>query len=866
MSLEPGTRLGAYEIVGPLGAGGMGEVYKARDTRLDRAVAIKVLPPALAGDPQFRERFEREARAISSLSHPSICPLYDIGHHDGTDYLVMEFLEGETLAARVSRGPLPLDQVLRYGIEIAAALAAAHRNGIVHRDLKPGNVMLTRTGARLLDFGLAKPSAAMPGGGTDLTISAPLTAQGTLVGTYQYMSPEQVEGKDADQRCDIFALGVVLYEMATGKRAFDGNTPASIIAAVLEREPPRLSTIQPLVPATLDDIVHGCLAKDPDDRWQHAHDVKLQLESLRKHGSTLSQLPAGRSKRLWIGRAAAIATLALAAALAGRYWAPTPERAPLMRVSLQPPAAHSFTPNDFAISPDGRRVAFVAASADGVSTLWVRALDSVQPAEIRGSEGATSPFWSPDGKWIAFFTHGQLMKVEHGGIGLQSICPTTLTANGGAWGGDDVILFSAEVIGPLYRVHAAGGTATPVTVVAPDTPGEAHRFPQWLPDGRRFLYLVAWTKRPREGLYLGSLDGSAPQLISSKIRSTPILNAGHLLYVDAGTLYARPFDGRRGVLTGSPRAVVRNEVVSDWRFGEVPLSASDSGTLVYQPRNTSQLVWYDRGGRELGTVGQRGYAAPMLSPDQRRVAVSFDNKGTGQANLWIHDLERNIPMEIATPGTLTALAWSGDGRSIAYSTQEDLYRIRVRPSDGSERDEMVVESPAHLLVNSFSPDSGRLLFMDFLKGPTELRLHDLKSRRSDVFGIGAEGVFSPDGAWVAYLNYATGALELARPGNSERVHVTAAGSQVRWRRDMTELFYVAADKKMMAVPLTTRDGTISPGIPSELFQTRIIEPRLVLFQYDVTKDGQRFLINSLPREDAASPLVLLFNWTRAIDR
>ncbi len=482
MALAPLTRLGPYEVVSSAGAGGMGEVYRALDTRLGRHVAIKVLPASTASSPEWRQRLEREARAVSALSHPNICALYDIGHQDGIDFLVMEFLEGETLAARLERGPLPTDQAIKTGIEIADALQSAHRKGIVHRDLKPSNVMLTRTGARLLDFGLAKPVAsAIAGRGIGETVSAPLTTDGMLLGTFQYMSPEQVEGREADARSDLFAFGAVLHEMLTGVRAFDGKTPASVIAAILEREPPSVSSLQPLTPPALDDIVRGCLAKDADERWQTAHDVKLQLQGLRTRAAPVATGAAARvTRRELIAWGTAAAALVAAAALGNMSRETSPAPAPVLRASLLPPAGHSFVPNDFAISPDGRRVAFVAAGVDGVPTLWVQVLDSSQAVEVTGTMGASSPFWSPDSRWIAFFTDRRLMKVEPGGTGIQTILDISPGPRNGAWGAQDVIVFTNNVLGPLLSVPAAGGAATPVTSVPANVTGEAHRFPRVL--------------------------------------------------------------------------------------------------------------------------------------------------------------------------------------------------------------------------------------------------------------------------------------------------------------------------------------------------------------------------------------------------
>jgi eukaryotic-like serine/threonine-protein kinase len=871
MPLGPGTRLGPYEIVVAVGAGGMGEVYRARDTRLGREVAIKVLPAQFAVDPEWRQRLDREARAISSLSHPHICHLYDVGHDDGVDFLVMEYLEGETLADRLARGALAVDQVVRYGNEIAGALHSAHRKGLVHRDLKPGNVMLTRTGARLLDFGLAKPSpaSAAAAGMTAATTSAPLTAKGTLVGTFQYMSPEQVEGREADARSDIFALGAVLYEMATGRRAFDGKSTASVIAAILERDPPAVSSLQPLAPATLDDLVRGCLAKDPEERWQTAHDVGLQLQALGRQLGTVTAGPLP-ARAGWRRAAVALAALmlVLAAVLAVRLAGPPSQAPVLLRASLLPPAAHSFAPYEFAVAPDGQRLAFVATAADGVSALWVQSLDSPQPTQISGSAGAAFPFWSPDSRWIAFYAGGKLMKVELGGGGPQAVADAL--ARGGAWNHDGVILYSSSVFGPLLRVDANGGTPRPVTSIPLETAGEAHRFPQFLRDGRRFLYVISWTTQQRGGVYLGSLDGGEPRLVSSDIRGRMLLVNDHLLFLRGGIMYAQPFDDRRGELTGTARPVLRNELATDWRFGDVPFSASSNGVLVFQSRLSynSRLVWYDRNGQELGAVGTPGFGAPAISPDGRRIAAALDNIGAGEQSLWIHDLHRNISTRLTQEGTDTAHAWSGDGRFLAYSSHRAVNGLFRRPADGSGSEETLLESPAHLLVNGYSADDRRLLYMDFSHGAPELRSYNFESRQIESLGGGAEGSFSPDGKWLAYVGL-MGTLLVQRLGDAGagRVQLAAtSGAQLRWRGDTREIFFVGPDKKMMAVPLTERDGTLEPGTAVPLFQTRIVQPRLVLFQYDVTPDGQRFLVNSLPSEDAAAPLSMIVNWTEELRR
>ena len=864
--MTAGTRLGPYEILAPLGAGGMGEVYRARDSRLSRDVAIKVLPAQVASDPELRRRLDREAQAVSSLSHPNICALFDVGHVDGVDFLVMELLDGETLATRLARGALPIDQVLRYGIEIADALATAHRAGIVHRDLKPGNVMLTRTGARLLDFGLAKSAEVLPA--LDATVSGPITARGTVVGTFQYMSPEQLEGKEVDARSDIFALGALIHEMATGQRAFDGATTASTIAAILERDPPSVSSVQPIAPAALDDIVRGCLAKDKNDRWQTAHDVKLQLEAVRRRLSSGSSVtafaPVTSARGVWPYIPWAIALVALLAAggLLARNWNTAPSPAsPAVRASLLPPPGHSFTPNDFAVSPDAKRVAFVAAGADGVATLWVSSLQTGQADEIAGSEGAISPFWSADSRWIAFFVPGKLVKVEPGGAGVQPICEVRLNGRGGAWNANDVILFSQVVLGPVMKVSASGGTPVPVTPMPPEMQGEAHRFPQFLPDGERFVYVVSWTNQQRGGLYLGALDGRAPELLSSDIHGRVVVAGTDILYVRDGILHTQELDTATGKLTGSPRAVLRNEVIVDWRFGEVPVRAA-SGLLLFQSRlnYNTQLVWYDRTGHELGPVGNPGFIAPELSKDDRRALVQYDPTGTGQHGLWSLDLTRRLSSPLDSPGNHTAHNLFPDG-SIVYSVQREQNGVFRRPGDGSGVEEKLYESPAHVLVNGVSPDGERVLIMDFARGMPDVRELDVRTKKSSSIGQGAEATYSPDGEWIAYVAAIGGEATILRRSTGSRIQLSQGGGwQIRWRQDMSEIFYIARDKKLMTVALTRRGDDLDPAAPVPLFQTRIIAPTMVLFQYDVTRDGQKFLIDSLPREDAAAPLTILTNW------
>src|SRR5229473_2537946 len=512
MPLAQGTHLGPYEILAPLGAGGMGEVYRGRDTRLDRTVAIKILPAQFSSDPIRKERFEREAKTISSLNHPNICVLFDVGQQDGTDYLVMECVEGETLAKRLEKGPLPFDQALQYGLQIAAALDKAHRSGVVHRDLKPGNIMLTKSGVKLLDFGLAKPAHAAftAGAGAGApTLSNRLTAKGTIVGTYQYMSPEQLEGKEADVRSDIFALGAVLYEMATGKPAFTGKTPASIVAAILTSEPVTITALRPTSLLELNRLIRTALAKNPDERWQSARDVGILLDSI----ATTRDQAKKRSLSLWQTTTGllTLVALALVAFLIFRTTNATPR---LLRLAIPPPANARFSSLEklLAISPDGRQVAFTAVDGNGRHSLWVRALDSLQAKALPGTEDADTPFWSPDSKLIGFFSHSKLKKIDPaGGQQPELICNAGADPGGASWNRDGVIVFAPNFEGVLYRVPASGGQPIAVTEAYKGHDEANHIWPEFLPDGRHFLFLVLG--RDDEGIHVGSLDSKEHRLV-----------------------------------------------------------------------------------------------------------------------------------------------------------------------------------------------------------------------------------------------------------------------------------------------------------------------------------------------------------------
>ncbi|HSE48689.1 MAG TPA: protein kinase [Terriglobales bacterium] len=865
MALAPGSKLGPYEIVAPLGAGGMGEVYRAKDTRLNREVAVKILSTTGGFSSDLKQRFEREAKAISALNHPHICTLHDIGNHEGTDFLVMELLEGQTLADRLERGPLPLEQSLTIGEQIADALERAHRKGIVHRDLKPGNIVLTKSGAKLLDFGLAKPVAHHMAATMEATRSQPITAEGAIVGTYQYMAPEQIEGKEADARTDIFALGAVLYEMATGKKAFEGKSQISVASAILERDPPPISAVQAVSPPELDRVVATCLAKDPERRWQSAQDVKLELGFVRAAGSAPSSVPGGRRMWPW----AAVGAALLLSVVAGTWWLArgrTPEAAgALYRASLLPPRDHSFVAYDFLISPDGSKLAFTATSADGVTTLWLKDLSSDSNQEFAGTEGASFPFWSPDSRYIAFFAGGRLLKVDTRTGATQPLA-SAIAARGGAWGPDGTILYVDMSATGLARVSANGGAVSAATVL-PAGAGESHRWPTFLPDGKHFLFMIDWSAR--DGLYMASLDDPTPVLVARGIWGNTAFADGKVFYVRDGTLYAQTFDLAKHRLSGEPEPLVNQELEQDSGFSRSGFSIANNRTLVYQSRRSysSRLVWFDRSGQELEAVGPPGPYHPTLSPDGRQVALTRDSGSDGHMRVHTLDLARGTVTLIAGDSQRNeAPVWSPDGKRIAYATYGEGSQLIVRAADGTGSPKVIMESQ-RMMTNSWSRDGRYLVFMNMVRGFPELWAFDLAENKAiDLQVQGAEGQISPNGRWLAYtLGRGTSPQTYIRPfpGNGGRLQVSpGGGTQSRWSPDGSELFYVNEDKRLMAVSVREKGGTLELSTPRPLFRTRMRASRFALFQYDVSPDGKRFLINSIPREDAAAPLTLVTDWTQ----
>jgi serine/threonine protein kinase len=870
MALSSGTKLGPYEVVAPLGAGGMGEVYRAKDTRLGRDVAIKVLPADVSVDEERRQRFEREARTISSLNHPNICALYDVGNQDGMEYLVLEYVEGETLEKRLENGPLPTKILLRHGIEIAEALEKAHRNGIIHRDLKPANIMMTKSGAKLLDFGLAKWSTASPLEAETLkTLTGTpgkLTEQGAILGTFRYMAPEQLEGKEVDTRTDLFAFGEVLYEMATGVPAFSGKSKASLIAAILTAEPSPISKLQPVSPAALDQLVRSCLAKDPDDRWQSAHDVKLELKAIEERGGEAEPIQAAPSHWVkWERLAWAVALLLTSAVLLWNYNRSAPEASGIVRSSLLPPPGSSYESYNFAVSPDGARLAFVAVGREGKSTLWVRSLSVASAQEFSATEGAMYPFWSPDNRRVGFFADGKLKTVDTGNGAVKILC-NAQTGRGGTWNRDGTIVFAPFIIGPLSEVEEGGGEPLPVTKTAREGTGEAHRWPFFLPDDKHFLYLVDWSgpaDAQSNGIYVGSLGSNASKLVSTDITSNVSYASGRLLYVRDRSLMAQAFDTDRLELSGLAESIVEQELLTDTGFMNSGFSVSQNGMLVFQSAAdaSSRLIWFDRTGKELSQIPVTGYSFPRVSPDGRRLLVSSDDARNGKYFLRIYDLERGVSTRITDGGSEEESSWSRDGKRIAFITiTENTSYLYDVPADRSSAPQLLVKG-ARMRHLDRSPDD-HISFLNLERRPSLAIYTPADHQVTQFTSLGAEARFSPDGKWLAY----TGLNEIfvqPFPGPGGRIQISnGAGAQAVWSRDGREITYIAPDRKLMSVTFDAQ--TKSASAPQVLFQTRIIAPTFVSHQYDVAPDG-RFLINSLPSSNSA-PLTLLDKWTAELKK
>jgi len=893
MPLPPGTKLGPYEIVAPLGAGGMGEVFRARDTRLNRAVAIKILTQGIAEAPEVRQRFEREARAVSSLNHPHICALYDVGHQDGIEYLVMEYIEGETLAARIAKGPLPTADLLRYASQIADALDKAHRQGIVHRDLKPGNVMLTKSGAKLLDFGLAKSGEILQGGdiSSSPTVSQPLTTRGTIVGTMQYMSPEQLEGKDADVRSDIFSFGAMLYEMATGKKAFEASSHASLIAAILKEDPRPLRELQPMTPPLLERIVKSCLAKDPDDRPQSAHDLKMEFDWIRESSGisevpkVATESPTARSKAPAIMLAVGLLALAVAIAVAFLYRS---QNAPAERLEFSIPLQEEMS--HLALSPDGRMLAFVTPDqASGANMLGVQRIGSPGITVVPGTQGASYPFWSPDDTYVGFFADGKLKKVAPSG-GAPQVLATATSGRGGSWSRRGVIVYSPQASGWLWKVNADGSNAVPLTDKIFDARQiVSHRWPVFLPDGEHFFYIaVSFTnnlENSARGIYVGSLAGEAKRLISED-QSNPGYANGYLFYLDEKkSLRSTRFDLSKGTVSGESQ-VVTDQVGYQPSIFWGAFSVAENGTTVYNTNvgsTLSVLTWFDRAGKELGHVGDIAVLAnPTLSPDGSRLAEDITDTKANNVNLWLSDLKRGTNSRFTFDSSEAVVGvWSRDGNLVAFrSLALNDTNIFLKQSQGLQPAKSIfsVKTSAQA-TDDLDPNSWSLGDKELLctllssTGGSQLVLLTVPGGKMTPFlstkSNETNGQISPDGKWVAYASNESGDWEIyvtTFPTAAGKWQVSrGGGTEPRWRGDGKEIFYIGTGSTLTAVPVNATD-TFSSGNPAPLFRTqfRANVSSTDLYSYDVTKDGQRFLVNRYAKPPQVAPLHVVLNATAAV--
>jgi serine/threonine-protein kinase len=869
----------------------MGEVYKARDTRLDRIVAIKVLPTHLADRSELRERFDREAKTIASLNHPHICTLYDTGHQDDIDFLVMEYIEGETLAQRLQKGSLPIQQVMQYAIEISDALDKAHRKGVTHRDLKPGNIMLTKAGTKLLDFGLAKLKQEVAPANVPLselpTANDPLTVQGTIVGTLQYMAPEQLEGKEVDARTDIFAFGAVVYEMATGKGAFEGKSQASVIGAILKDDPPLISALQPMTPPALDRVVKRCLAKETDERWQSANDLTNELKWIAEGGSQIALQPASARKGIGsisrLGLLLAVGALLLVAAvtgLAGWYLKPSPPQTVSRTVIMLPPGQQLAGLDNgpaVTISPDGTHLAYVARQGRA-QQLYLRALDSLEAKSIPGTEGGVNPFFSPDGQWVGFFAGGTLKKVSVNGGATLSLGGAA-SPYGASWDSQGIIAFTPQALSALQQVQNEGGTPQPLTHMEK---GEtSHRWPEFLPGGKAVLFAAStsninWTSAQVAVHSVGT--GERRNLVQGGTQPR-YAASGHLVYAQGGSLVAAPFDPQRLTATGSAVPVLEG-VLQSPTTGAAQYSVSATGSLVYVPGGIQgaqrRLVWVGRNGAEQSLAAPaHAYNNARLSPDGRRVAVGITEQG---AQLWLYDLSRETLTRLTFEGNVNGFpAWTPDGKRIAFSSnKEGPTNIFWELADGSGGLERLTTSEYINTPVSWSPDGQLLAFHE--NNPTTQRdiwvlpLGDPSAGPGQVrktqpflrtrFDEGAPR-FSPDGHWLAYISDESGRYEIyvqsfPGPGGKRQIS-TEGGTEPVWNRNGRELFYRSGDK-MMAVDIATQPS-FAAGTPRMLFEGQYVPAPGASPNYDVSPDGQRFLMLK-PIEQAAGPtqINVVLNW------
>jgi serine/threonine protein kinase/Tol biopolymer transport system component len=885
MSLAKGTSLGPYVIAELIGAGGMGEVYKATDTRLNRTVAIKVLPQHFSENREMRQRFEREAQTIASLNHPHICVLHDIGRHEDVDFLVMEYLEGETLARRIERGALPLADALKVAIEVADALDKAHRQRVTHRDLKPSNVMLTPSGAKLLDFGLAKPKHSQS---ADASSQSPtrsdITEQGAILGTMQYMAPEQLEGQEADARTDIFAFGTILYEMVRGSRAFKGNSQASLISSIMTAEPAPLSTVTGDVPFGLDHVVKKCLAKDPEDRWQSARDLADELQWIGDGEDVPSLQTAPERKKSWLPWAlfALASVLTITLAVAGFVYVRGRSEPEEARFLVSVPAASGAT--DIAVSPNGRLIAFVAGTADGGTALFVRPVASVEFRQLAGTEGAIQPFWSADSRSVGFVSDNRMKIVDLAGGSPQDlgIALNQIVCSGSTLNEDGEIIWAP---GPglgstLFLRSIGGGEERSISTLDTKLQESGHFWPHFLPDGRHFLYFARSSEPNNSAIYVGSLDSPERTRIPGAESMAVYTEPGYLVFRRGETLWAQPFSTSKLMVTGDPVRIADQIAIGPNGFGA--FSVSRNGVMAYRvggPAPSRQFVWFDRAGNRLGTAGEPGLFNYNfdLSADAKQVAVARLNPDTSQFDIWVIDWARGVPTRFTFDpalGSYGNVVWSPDGSRIAFTSERQGNRdIFVKLTGGTTEETPLLATTNDEWVEDWSKDGRYIIYGASIPNnsghiyalPTFGDMKPFLVIQSSA--ADDEPRLSFDGKWLAYNSDESGTHQVyivSFPEPDRRRQVTASGgSQPRWRKDGKELYYLAPDGKLMAVDIAAGETTIDSGTPRLLFDTHLTVDQ-IRDQFAVTADGQRFLVETTIAAATPAPITVVLNWTAVL--
>ncbi|MEK6322724.1 MAG: protein kinase [Acidobacteriota bacterium] len=894
-SLVAGTTISHYRIVNRIGAGGMGEVYRASDTKLNREVAIKVLPETFAQDKERVARFKREAQVLASLNHPNVAAIYGLEESGSLRALVLELVEGPTLADRIAAGAVPLDEAIHIARQIADALEYAHEKGIIHRDLKPANVKVTIDGAvKVLDFGLAKVFNDDTGGqDTDLSHSPTLikgTQSGMILGTAAYMSPEQAQGKTVDKRSDVWSFGVVLYEMLTGNQLFAGETVSDTLAAVL-RDNIDWSALPDETPASMRELLARCLDRDRKQRLRDIGEARIAIEKCQRDPSGIStsgdaaEAPRERRGRSLLPWAVAAVFVVATLVLALTYYRSGSEQPRVVRAFIPPPEKTSFyfvgDPHvgPVALSPDGRRLVFSAKAEGGSNQLWVREISSPSAQPLRGTESGSYPFWSPDSRTLGFFADGKLKKIEVAGGQPQTLCAAP-QARGGTWNRDGVIVFSPNSNSNLHRVSATGGASTPLIELDASQEENTHRWPLFLPDGNHFLYVARSRSGSPEGvgpaLKLGSLAGDKSRLLM-RVPSNVAYASGYLLFLQGTTLMAQAFDADKLEL-GAEAVPIAEGVQYDEAFARGTFSVSQNGVLVYKQgmvQPTTTMQWFDRSGKQLGSIADRQiYRDTALSQDHKLLATSIRDVRGGLPDIWIYDVGRGVRTRFTFDADVDRdPVWSPDGAKIVYASyRKGRYDLYLKSLAGSGEEDVLLESDVNKFPESWSADGAYIAFSLFRESQTDVWILPMVGEKKPFPFLQTRfnesgAVFSRDGRWIAYTSDESGREELyvtsfPSPGRKWQVSTTG-GQNPRWRRDGNEIYYLATDNKMMATEVKSSGDTIEAGASRSLFETRAVRPGK---SYDIHPDGQRFLINTGFEEKDLGPLTLVVNWTTELKK